>query len=69
MWTFLTICGLAYIIAEVYEQRLKIRAKADLSRGQYDELVSRMAALEQRMANLETIVLEEEKKKAFERAL
>lgn len=52
---------------------LKLKHKAAALDGpvlqRFDELAARITRIEQRLANLETIVLESEKKREFDRAL
>lgn len=73
LWGFLTICGVVAIICGVFEERIKSRAKVMLgqqsqeSDKKLEELIARMERLEQRMANIETITLDHEKGKPFER--
>jgi hypothetical protein len=57
--------------AKLLQQGIAARAaQAErLSSGQYQSLCERLDKVERRMANLETIVLESEKAKAFERSL
>jgi hypothetical protein len=50
-------------ISEIYRARL--RANAEKSEGFFQELTRRIARLEERMANIETIVLEKERAKKF----
>ena len=62
-WTAIVIIVAIGTISEVYRSRLKAHSvKAEES---YEKLVQRMVRLEERMANLETIVLESEKKRKF----
>jgi hypothetical protein len=50
-------------ISEVY--RAKIKASASESEKIFEKMSQRVGRLEERMANLETIVLEKEKAKRF----
>ena len=62
-WTAIVIIVAIGTISEIYRARLKAHAgKAEES---YQKLTQRMASLEERMANLETIVLEKEKSRKF----
>jgi len=58
-WTAIVIMVAIGTLSEVYRSRLK--AQANRSDEEFSKLANRMAALEDRMANLETIVLEKEK--------
>lgn len=55
---------------KAYELRLKQGAQADTpTLRRLDDLTERIAKIERRLANLETIVLEREKHNEFDRAL
>lgn len=69
LWIFLTICGVAAILAEAYETRVKTRAKFEASNKHFDELADRIAAIEKRIENLETIVVDSSKHREFDRSL
>lgn len=62
-WTAVVIIVAIGTISEVYRSRLK--ADASKSQEVFDNITQRVARLEDRMANLETIVLEKEKAKKF----
>ena len=62
-WTAVVIIVAIGTISEVYRSRLK--ADASKSQEVFDNIAQRVARLEDRMANLETIVLEKEKAKKF----
>ena len=62
-WTAVVIIVAIGTISEVYRSRLK--ADASKSQEVFDNITLRVARLEDRMANLETIVLEKEKAKKF----
>jgi hypothetical protein len=62
-WTAVVIIVAIGTISEVY--RSKIKANASKSQEVFDTIAQRVARLEDRMANLETIVLEKEKAKKF----
>ena len=64
LWGFLTIIVTVGILSEMYQARLKARAgHAD---DLFQQISERMARVEERMANIETIVLEKEKEKRFD---
>jgi hypothetical protein len=50
-------------LSEIYRARL--RANVEKAEGFFEKLSERIGRLEERMANLETIVLEKEKAKKF----
>lgn len=55
---------------KAYELRLKHSSALDTpTLRRLDDLTERIAKIERRMANLETIVLDTEKKREFDRAL
>lgn len=62
-WTAAVMIVGICMLSEVYRARLKAQSKR--SAAAYDELTQRMAQLEKRMANLETIVLDQEKARPF----
>ena len=62
-WTAIVIIVAIGTISEIYRSRLKANSvKAEES---YQKLSQRIVSLEERMANLETIVLEKEKSRKF----
>jgi hypothetical protein len=64
MWSFLTIIVSIGILSEMYQARLK--ARADHADELFQQISERMARVEERMANIETIVLEKEKERRFD---
>jgi hypothetical protein len=64
-WTAIVIIVAIGSFAEIYRARLKAGTK-DIEKL-LEEQMKRMARVEERMANLETIVLEKDKEKRFER--
>lgn len=62
-WTAIVIIVAIGTLSEIYRSRLK--ANAVKTEESYQKLVQRMASLEERMANVETIVLEKEKSRKF----
>jgi hypothetical protein len=62
-WTAAVIIVAITTFGTLY--RARIKAKAKQSGETSDSLLQRMERLEERMANLETIVLEKEKAKQF----
>ena len=64
IWTAIVVIVAIGTLSEIYRARLKANAtKADEA---MNDLERRMARLEDRMANLETIVLEKERAKQYE---
>ncbi len=63
-WTAIVIIVAIGSFAEVYRARLKTGARE--VEKLLESLTERMARIEERMANLETIVLEKEKERKFE---
>ena len=63
LWTAIVIIVAIGTFSEVYRTRLK--SQASQSDEGIAKLAGRMATLETRMANLETIVLEREKAERF----
>ena len=62
-WTAVVIIVAIGTLSEIYRSRLK--ANAAKTEESYQKLIQRMVGLEERMANLETIVLEKEKISKF----
>ena len=62
-WTAIVIIVAIGTVSEIYRSRLK--ANAGKAEESYKKLTQRMVSLEERMANLETIVLEKEKSRKF----
>ncbi|UCF95023.1 MAG: hypothetical protein JSW39_13015 [Desulfobacterales bacterium] len=63
LWTAIVIIVAIGTVSEIYRARLK--ANAEKSEESFKTLTQRIARLEERMANLETIVLEKERTKQF----
>ena len=61
-----SVCG---ILASSYEKRLKSRQINQEGLEKLEELNRELKKLDQRMTNLETIVLEHEKNRQFDEAL
>lgn len=62
-WTAVAIIVAIGTLSEIYRSRLK--ANAAKTEESYQKLIQRMVSLEERMANLETIVLEKEEISKF----
>jgi hypothetical protein len=62
-WTAIVIIVAIGTLSEVYRSRLK--ANAVRTEASYQKLTQCMVSLEERMANIETIVLEKEKSRKF----
>ena len=66
MWMFLAICVVAPIVADLVHKRMKYRAQTQAGQQQWDELAARMQKLEERVGNLETIVIEMDKRQRLD---
>ena len=66
---FLTVCGIAAIGSEMYKARLKAKAKATLADDELSALDARLAKMEERLSNLETLAIDRDKHAEFDRAL
>ncbi len=62
-WTAIVIIVAIGTISEIFRSRLK--ANTAKTEDFYQKLTQRMVSLEERMANLETIVLDTEKSRKF----
>ena len=63
LWTMIVLVTAIGIVGEMYKHR--ISANREESKKVFDELTKRVARLEERMANIETIVLEKAREKRF----
>jgi hypothetical protein len=63
LWTAVVLIVAIGVASEMYRARLK--TQAGRTNAAYEELAKRLVRLEDRMANIETIVLEQEKSKRF----
>ncbi len=61
-WTFLFLAIVVWAIQAAYEKRMSYRAQA--GQGQFDE---QLAKLERRIENLETIIIERDRKSEYDR--
>jgi cell division protein FtsL len=69
VFEMVAIVVVAGIIGEMYQARLKTQGKMEEQRGTVSEVSSRLAKIEQRLNNLEEIVLDREKNSRFEASL
>ena len=63
LWTAVVCMVAIGTISEIY--RAKLKASASESEKIFEKMAQRVGRLEERMANVETIVLEKEKAKKF----
>jgi hypothetical protein len=63
MWTMIVLIVAIGTFSELYRHRISANVKE--TKKFFDDIVKRVARLEERMANLETIVLEKAKEKQF----
>jgi len=69
MWDMIAIVVGLGVVSEMYSARLKAKTRWR-EQGEYVEgLADRLAKIERRLANLETLVVDREKHAAFEEAL
>jgi hypothetical protein len=66
---FLAVAVIVDGIVKLYKIRLSTKTERRGNDAANTEMLARLEKLERRMANLETIVLDAEKKREFERAL
>ena len=69
LWTMIFGIVALGVIGEMYSARLKFNGKLEKSRGRESDLSRQVDALETRLKNLETIVLEQEKLRDFDKSL
>lgn len=65
LWTMIMIVLIVAIAAASKMYRARLKAHVEKSEGFFQELTQRIDRLEERMANIETIVLEKERAKKF----
>ena len=63
LWTMIVLVTAIGIFGEMYKHRISANIKE--SKEFFDDAIKRIARLEERMANIETIVLEKVKEKRF----
>ena len=63
LWTMIVLVTAIGIFGEMYKHR--ISAKVNESKEFFDDTIKRIARLEERMANIETIVLEKVREERF----
>lgn len=63
LWTMIVLVTAIGIFGEIYKHR--ISANREESKKYFEEVINRVARLEERMANIETIVLEKAREKKF----
>ena len=63
LWTMIVLIVAIGTFSEIYRHRISVNAKE--AKKLYDEITKRVARLEERMANIETIVLEKVRDKRF----
>ncbi len=69
LWAMIFGIVLVGVISEMYSARLKLQGKLEGSRSRESDLTRQVDALEERLKNLETIVLEHEKLRDFDKSL
>ena len=65
-WTAIVIIVAIGVVSEMYGMRLKTAAKKAGHQEAIEALTDRITRLESRMANIESLVIEQEKYKAFD---
>ncbi len=68
-WEVILILGALGIVSEMYRARLKTRERVKQQGTQMDGLAERLDRMEARIANLETLVIDQHKHQQFDRAL
>lgn len=69
LWTMIFGIVAVGVISEMYSARLKFNGKLEMSRHRESDLSRQVDALESRVKNLETIVIEHEKIRDFDKSL
>lgn len=65
LWTGIVLIVAIGAVSEMYRARVKSGAKETVKL--YEEIVARMAKIEERMANVETILFDREKADKFDK--
>ena len=65
LWTGIVLIVAIGAVSEMYRARVKSGAKETVKL--YEEIVARMAKIEERMANVETILFDREKAEKFDK--
>ena len=65
-WTAIAILGVVGVIGEVIKSGHRSRSVDSATRKLIDEFDQRIARMEERLANLETLVLDSEKNRRFD---
>lgn len=68
-WSFLTLVCVATILVDAGKKWMKYNSINAPGRRASDEIIARLEALEARMANLESICVEQERVRKFDDAL
>ncbi|HPO17076.1 MAG TPA: hypothetical protein PLI09_26815 [Candidatus Hydrogenedentes bacterium] len=68
-WTFCALAAVFGIGLEMYRATLRHKEKIVETTMQQSDLSERIARIEQRLNNLETIIIEHDKRKSFDAAL
>ena len=66
-WIFCAVVCIAGIISKTYQARLKANVKLAEASEQTNGLTERLARIDERLAALETLVIEREKQDKFDR--
>lgn len=76
LWTFLTAavsgllaCGIFAILTDHARERAKLKLKVRDDNDQISQVLARLESLEDRLGNLESIVIERERHNEFDQAL
>lgn len=69
IWDFLAIMTVCGAVEEIVRHWLRYRERTAKAAADGNDLSGQIGRIERRLANLETIVLEREKKSEFEHAL
>lgn len=68
-WTFCAFAVAVGVISEMYRARLKTKVKISQANQESEDIIGRLDRMEQRIANLETIVIDREKHREFDQSL
>ena len=69
LWIMITIVCLGGVMSEMYKYKVKMESGERKKDAACDALAERLAQVEGRLANIESLVVEIEKQRDFDRAL
>ncbi len=69
LWTMIAVVVALGVVSEIHRARLKAQTTWAQMKDQEENILSRLDRMEERLRNLETLVVDNEKDRAFQDAL